>query len=60
MHEAEKVLTTDQMTAYWHYLIDGNRKYQESITAPSVIYMIKSTAAQRAEAFLRTLKLWEE
>lgn len=60
MHEAEKVLTTEQYTAYWHHLFDVDRRYQRSITAPSVIYMIRAAAAQRAEAFLRTLNLWKE
>ncbi len=60
MHEAEKVLTSEKWTEYWHHLFDINRKYQGSISAPSVLYMINSTAAQRAEAFLRTLGKWNE
>lgn len=59
MHEAEKILDSSHLTAYWHYLFDVNRRYQGSILAPSVIYMITSTAEQRAEAFLRTIGKWE-
>ena len=51
MHEAEKVLTRDQV---WHY-----EKLLEDRTGLRW-EAIHSTAAHRAEAFLRTLGLWEE
>ncbi len=53
-HDMEAALGTSDMVAYWHHLLDGNRLYQGSITAPSVIYMVRATARQRCEAFLRT------
>jgi hypothetical protein len=47
MHEAEKVLTPEQGWEYAQNLVvDGGRGWF-------------ATAAQRAEAFLRTLNLWE-
>lgn len=51
MHEAEKVLNHDQLLRYWGHLMNicGDR-YRP----------ILATAAQRAEAFLRTLGKWEE
>lgn len=60
MHEAEKVLLSEKWTEYWHHVFDGNRRYQGSVSAPSVLYMLHAIAAQRAEALLRTLNLWEE
>jgi hypothetical protein len=54
MHEAEKVLTYEQWSRYVDYLIDG-----EDSTAPYRGYeAIHATAAQRAEAFLRTIGKW--
>lgn len=48
MHEAEKVLTHEQFDDYYVRLcIVMSRPYH-------------ATAAQRAQAFLRTLGLWEE
>jgi hypothetical protein len=54
MHEAEKMLTREQMDTYaqWVYSIvarDGAR----------MTYGIAAPAAQRAEAFLRALNLWQ-
>jgi hypothetical protein len=48
MHEAEKVLESSQEQSYFELLHDiaGNLKFY------------RSTASQRAEAFLRTLSLW--
>lgn len=54
MHEAEKVLTREQADAYifeLHELIGHNHIER---------YAVSATAAQRAEAFLRTLNLWKE
>jgi len=51
MHEAEKVLTDKQWEEYGDYL--------EKMINP-VKGCLHATAAQRAEAFLRTLNLWEK
>jgi hypothetical protein len=51
MHEAEKTLTEDQRDLYY----PRNLGSWENPTAP-----IYSTAAQRAEAFLRTIGKWED
>jgi len=51
MHEAEKILNTNQAADYCELLrpiICGCWR------------LVHATAAQRAEAFLRTLGLWEE
>ncbi len=48
MHEAEKVLTPEQRVIYWDRLQDVSE------------YSWHTTAAQRAEEFLRTLNLWKE
>jgi hypothetical protein len=47
MHEAEKVLTLEQKSVY---CLELNK----------LIYGMCATAAQRAEAFLKTLGLWED
>ena len=57
MHEAEKVLTDEQRIAYSNYTYDVACKVQLQTKKWSWISL---TAAQRAEAFLRTLGLWEE
>lgn len=56
MHEAEKILTKVQRTAYVNILwkkcaLEHLDPYEWSVSA---------TAAQRAEAFLRTIGKWEE
>lgn len=51
MHEAEKVLTSEQVTSY----VDSLESMNERWSTPAF-----GTAAQRAEAFLRTLEKWEE
>jgi hypothetical protein len=48
MHEAERVLTYEQFDDYYIEL------------AKRMVRPFHATAAQRAEAFLRTLNLWEE
>lgn len=60
MHEAEKNLKSKQKVDYWNWLdkFVGNPPTDN-------IYLVWgdatfATAAQRAEAFLRTLNLWEE
>ncbi len=56
MHEAEKVLTKDQLTGTRseYGFLDNLVKICGEDSAYS------ATAAQRAEAFLRTLNLWTE
>ena len=51
MHEAEKMLTSEQVTSY----VDSLEFMNERWATPAF-----GTAAQRAEAFLRTLGKWEE
>ena len=51
MHEAEKILSEMQYAYYAQHL------YMICKTAHN---RIRATAAQRAEAFLRTLNLWSE
>ena len=49
MHEAEKILTTDDAHSfYWRLELDLGWEYASA------------TAAQRAEAFLRTVGKWKE
>ncbi len=49
MHEAEKFLSDSDKSAYWHQL---NEQVQGTLN------IAFATAAQRAEAFLKTLNLW--
>ena len=51
MHEAEKVLTNEQLEVYCNILHKPNH---------GVYWAIHATASQRAEAFLRTIGKWEE
>jgi hypothetical protein len=61
MHEAEKVLTQDQMIDYSRHV---GKLVTSHLPASRAAWMdfklINSTAAQRAEAFLRTIGKWEE
>jgi len=57
MHEAEKVLTAEQWNTYVNYTY-GIACYVEKET--SDFRWISLTAAQRCEAFLKTLNLWED
>ena len=57
MHDAEKVLTEEQRIAYTNHTYDIACKVQRETEKWRWISL---TAAQRAEAFLRTLGLWEE
>lgn len=50
MHEAEKVLSVDQIAMYFWRLCDASKKDNPFM----------AIALQRAEAFLRTLGKWEE
>lgn len=56
MHEAEKGLPYDQHPFFANHLTDILRK--DGI-GPLIFDMVHTTAAQRAEAFLRTLGLWK-
>ncbi len=69
MHEAEKVLTEDQWGDYvnWHLRCTVAAAKTNSRIKCSVYPMpgeiqglVHATAAQRAEAFLRTLNLWTD
>lgn len=51
MHEAEKVLTNEQLEVYCNILHKPNH---------GVYWAIHATASQRAEAFLRTIGKWKE
>ena len=55
MHEAEKVLTQEQIAAYVGYLA-GETPY------PHVVYerLLFATAAQKGEAFLKATGKWKE
>jgi hypothetical protein len=57
MREAEKILDENTRFRYEIILHSLNTKYGLGI---SVWETVHATAAQRAEAFLRTLNLWEE
>jgi hypothetical protein len=56
MHEAEKTLSENDRQKYLDILADAPRNDRYLTWADSVF----ATAAQRAEAFLKTLNLWEE
>lgn len=60
MHDAEKTLTVEQSEDYAEYLcrsICGQPPERVSIC--EFAHTIHATAAQRAEAFLKTLNLWD-
>jgi hypothetical protein len=52
MHEAENVLTNEQWWLFVEFLTE--------IRGGGVALCISATAAQRAEAFLKTLNLWKQ
>ena len=51
MHEVEKLLTPRQWVSYG--------KHVQMLCEETITWRIHATAAQRAEAFLRTLNLWK-
>lgn len=66
MHEAEKLLDSapgrfDQWDRYWEQLetVTGCRTFDKELNS-DCRDMTHPTAAQRAEALLRTLNLWDE
>ena len=60
MHEAEKVLTNEQRSQVMDALCEIVRRDHNPEAGPmtAIIAAFFATAAQRAEAFLRTLNLW--
>lgn len=58
MHEAEKVLTEKQELFYMMKLIQVMKERHTLGVSKDLTY--KATAAQRSEAFLRTIGKWEE
>lgn len=58
MHEAEKVLTEEQWHDYWNWLFVATTRGVDTRNAEHKI--AHATAAQHAEAFLRTLNLWKD
>lgn len=65
MHEAEKVLTEEKRELFARYLykmpaFDVLKDTYEDIQFDAVFKLVHATAAQRAEAFLKTVGKWEE
>jgi len=65
MHQAEKCLSEKHMREYifeLHNITDGDMNAQGDFWDRAKLYypVVCATARQRAEAFLRALKLWEE
>ena len=65
MHEAEKVLTEAQRKSYAANLYKvvfqvGQYEAETFVDIRFAFILSQATATQRAEAFLRTLGLWEE
>lgn len=67
MHQAEKALTDEQFFSYGEHLdkitLPEDKMQMCYVACPEVgMYreLICATAAQRAEAFLKTLNLWED
>jgi hypothetical protein len=56
MHEAEKTLTEKGVNTWWAYVDLINRR---NLTPFGQSTAVHATAAQRAEAFLRTIGKWE-
>ena len=56
MHEAEKVLTDNQLDEMAGHLGAS----EDEFVWKTWRVLLRATAAQRAEAFLKTLGLWEE
>lgn len=62
MHEAVSIFDYDQADEFEDHLCDICKRSNDKKDnpAPWRFAVINATAAQRAEAFLRTLNLWEE
>ena len=59
MHEAENVLTAEQCSKYNQELCEVKRAYSKTLPQAER-WTWGTSAAQRAEAFLRTLGLWRD
>jgi hypothetical protein len=57
MHEAEKVIPDGHV--YWEF-VEQLRQIVDSKHNDYVAHVASATAAQRAEAFLKTLGLWKD
>jgi len=61
MHEAEAIFDYDEAEQYtsdlWEVIMDAEAKSENP--PPTNFACIAATAAQRAEAFLKTLNLWK-
>lgn len=63
MHEAEKMLTGEQRIDYWNKVIaicDRDMGLPGKRWAATTFFIIHATAAQRCEAFLRTIGKWTD
>ena len=68
MHEAEKVFSNDQRRNYARMLFHVHPLHYDTAEKDpdgyfhrmAVFFLVHATAAQRAEAFLRTLSLWKD
>jgi hypothetical protein len=63
MHEAEETLSRNQRAEYWHEIIklcNEEARLLNDFDRVGIFYQLHAKAAQRAEAFLRTLGGWEE
>jgi len=63
MHEAEETLSRNQRAEYWHEIIklcNQDASLLNDFDRVGIFYQLHATAAQRAEAFLRTIGKWEE
>jgi hypothetical protein len=56
-HEMEQVLIDKGVNAWWEYVAFINRHNPRPFGSETAVH---ATASQRAEAFLRTLGLWQE
>lgn len=59
-HEMEGVLTDDQLPVYEAWLFRLNNVNPATIFASDTFRIYHATAAQRCEAFLRTIGKWKE
>jgi hypothetical protein len=61
MHSAEQaLLSTEQQNAYYANIAEITWGNEETGNRQVVFNQLTATAAQRAEAFLKTLGMWEE
>jgi hypothetical protein len=60
MHEAETTLTNEQWDKYSSLLADLVNPKAFDLSASELKNAVHATAAQRAEAFLRTLGKWDD